>query len=176
MKIDIIQKNYSMSEKLEEIIRKKLAKLDKYFDEGTVVKVVLKKENNVYKMEITANVGGNFIRAELAGENMYDNIDILLPKIERQVLKHKSKLQDKLQKNAFHDGFVYVEEAPKEEHSSVVRVKRFDLKPMSVEDAIDAMEMLSHDFYVYQDEETNQLRIVYLREDGTVGLIEPIVS
>ena len=92
MKVDIVQKNYTMSDKLSEIILKKTNRLSKYFDDNTTVKVMLKKEKDVYKMEITATFNGSYIRAETSGENMYENIDILLPKIEKQIVKYKGKL------------------------------------------------------------------------------------
>ncbi len=176
MRIDITQKNYSMSEKLEEIIRKKAGKLSKYFDDDTSLKVVLKREGDIYKMEITATLGGTVVRSEIDGENMYDNIDILLPKIERQVTRHKTRLQKKLRKGAFTPGedLLYPQPPAEKPYSNkVTRVKRFEVTPMTVESAADALDMIGHDFYIFQDEKSGKISVVYRRDDGTIGLLEP---
>ncbi len=174
MRLEILQKNYEMSDKLREIIDKKVNRLGKYFEDDTAVKIVLKKEGERYKMEFTANIEGTFVRSEIEGENFYDSIDLLLPKIEKQLVKHKTKLQKKLKKNAFREeDYLFMQAAPEPVKPNVVRVKKFDLTPMSIEDAIEALDMIGHSFYIYQDDESGKLCVVYRREDGTVGLLEP---
>ena len=176
MRLEILQKNYEMSDKLREIIDKKVNKLSKYYEDDTAVKIVLKKEGEKYKMEFTANIEGTFVRSEIEGENFYDSIDILLPKIERQLVKHKTKLQKKLKKNAFREEeYLFMQAEPESVKPGVVRVKRFDLTPMSIEDAIEALDMIGHAFYIFQDDVSGKLSVVYRREDGTVGLLEPRV-
>jgi putative sigma-54 modulation protein len=176
MKVEIVQKNYDMSENLREIILKKCGRLSKYFRDDTVVKAVLKKEKDVCKMEITASVGGSFIRSEASGENMYANIDVLLPKIEKQVLKNKEKLRQKFKENAFKDpDYLYLDEKPEFQKPNVVRQKAFEVYPKAVEDAIDEMNMLDHDFYVFINEKSGKLQIVYRRGDGDVGVLEPVL-
>ena len=79
------------NDKLKDLIRRKIDKLDKFFEDETVVKVVLKESKDIETMEVTVGVNGSFIRGEVTGESMYDNIDLVLPKIEKQIIKHHSK-------------------------------------------------------------------------------------
>ena len=101
MRVEISEKNCKAGEKLIGVVEKKVAKLDKYFDEDAICSVYLKQENKLCKTELTIYYKGNMIRAEVAGDNFYDNIDEVLPKIERQIYKHKSKIESKLKKDAF---------------------------------------------------------------------------
>lgn len=175
MRIEIIAKNYKLGDKLKEIIEKKLEKFARYFEEDAICKVVLReigKDKNA--MEITVNFGGGKImRAEVVTDNMYDNIDIVLPKLERQVRKHKTKLGKKIKESAIDMSALYEfeeEKVPLE----VARVKSTELRKMSVKDAIDEMELLDHSFYVFVNEDNNMVNIVYRREVGDVGLLDLI--
>ena len=172
MRIEINEKNCKAGEKLFGIIEKKVSKLDKYFDEDTVCSVFLKSENKVLKTEITVHYKGNMVRAEVIGDNFYDNIDEVLPKIEKQIYKHKTKLEKQLKKNAFLEKQLFFNDAVPEE-AKVVKTKTFLLNPMTTEEAVDQLELLDHSFYVYQDAETGEIRVVYLRQNGDVGLIIP---
>jgi len=175
MKVDIVQKNYEVDDRLKEIILKKTNRLSKYFGDDAVAKVMLKREKDIYKMEITAMFNRSFIRAEVSGENMYDNIDILLPKIEKQIVKNKEKLHNKLRENAFKDkDYLYMQNEPTEKKPTVAKHKSFLVYPLSVEDAINEMSMLDHDFYVFINRDTNKVQIVYRRHDGDIGLLEPL--
>jgi putative sigma-54 modulation protein len=175
MKVDIVQKNYEVDDRLKEIILKKTNRLSKYFGDDAVAKVMLKREKDIYKMEITAMFNRSFIRAEVSGENMYDNIDILLPKIEKQIVKNKEKLHNKLRENAFKDkDYLYMQSEPTEKKPTVAKHKSFLVYPLSVEDAINEMSMLDHDFYVFINRDTNKVQIVYRRHDGDIGLLEPL--
>jgi putative sigma-54 modulation protein len=173
MRIDIIEKNYEASEKLKEIIDKKVSKLTRYFDEDSVCKVYLKKENKSYKMEVTIEYKGNFLRADVLGENFYDNIDVLLPKIEKQIYKYRTKLEKKLKQNAFKDKnlFSFTEEDLKPD--ILVKTKYFDMEPMTIDEAISELDLVGHSFYVFLEEKSNAMRVIYRRDDGNVGMIVP---
>ena len=175
MKIEITAKNYRVNEELEKIITKKVSKLDKYFDDDAKCKVYLKKENRTCKTEITAEHKGVTVRAEASGENFYDVIDIVLPKIERQIHKHRSKLEADLKKGAFteEDKFVMPED---EGQFKIVKSKQFVMNPMKMDEALEEFELLGHSFYVYFDEDAEKIKVLYLRTDGNVGVIDPIVK
>ncbi len=176
MTIEIVnKKNYEASEKLKEVIRKKVGKLDKYFDDTKVVKVLLKKENDECNMEICVQYDKSFMRAAVGGENMFDIIDIVLPKFERQILKHRSKLQQKVKANAFKEAPLYLKSVPEEKETKIARVKEFDMFPMSVTEAAEELDLLGHDFYVFLDEKTELISVIYHRDDGDYGLIRPKV-
>ena len=101
MRIEIIEKNCKASEKLVGIVEKKIGRLEKYFDEDSVCTVYLKQDGKFAKTEVTILYKGNMIRAEVSGDNFYDGIDNVLPKIENQIYRHKTKLESKLKKDAF---------------------------------------------------------------------------
>ena len=88
MEIKYISKNYKISDKLKDIIEKKLSKLEKYFTKDTTVKVACTEQNDICKLEITINSAGLFIRSEVESDNMYNNIDLSMPKLERQIVKN----------------------------------------------------------------------------------------
>ncbi len=174
MRIEFLCKNYTASDKLKDVIRRKVDKLDKFFEgDDTTAKVVLKKANSVETMEITVGVSGSFIRGEVAGDNMYENIDLVLPKLEKQIIKHHSKIKSKKIKVKDLDAQT-VEEVKLLPESKIVREKSFTLVPMTVEDAIEEMELVGHDFYVFLNKETGNTCVLYQRNDKNYGLIETV--
>lgn len=93
MRIEIMEKNCKASEKLAGIVQKKIGRLEKYFDDDSVCTVYLKQDSKFCTTEVTILYKGNMIRAEVTGDNFYDDIDAVLPKIENQIYRHKSKLE-----------------------------------------------------------------------------------
>lgn len=172
MRIEIVSKNYNVSEKLREVVEKKISKLDKYFESDTECKTVFKQEGKLCKLELSIIYKGSLIRAEVSGDNFYDNIDAVLPKLERQIYNQKGKLESKLKKEAFYDKQIFFQETVIPE-SKLVRTKTFKLVRLTVDDAITQLELLGHDFYIFQDLETDEVRVVYKREGGDIGLIIP---
>ena len=171
MKIDFLCRNYEASDKLKDVITKKVDRLDKFFEDDTKVKIVLKEANNVQTMELTIAVSGGVLRAEVSGKNMYELIDQALPKLEKQIIKHHSKMKDKKFKVK---DFVGETEETVEPEKQVVRSKAFELTPMTVEDAIEEMELVGHEFYVFLNRATGNVSVLYTRRDGNYGLIEGI--
>ena len=101
MKISYTSKNYNISDKFKDILEKKLAKLERYFDEDVSVKVNCIEQAKQDKLEVTINARGMFFRSEVLSDNMYNNIDLALPKIEKQIIKQGSKFKSKLKRDAF---------------------------------------------------------------------------
>ena len=120
-------------------------------------------------MEITIFFGSNFVRAEVASDKMAKSLDLALPKIEGQIRKYRTQL-DKVKKTAFDEAAVFG--AKPTEERQLVRTKTIHLNSISTKLAIEKMELADHDFYVYMDEATGMVSIVYIREDGEVGRIE----
>lgn len=174
MRIIITGKNIEVSEYLEDLVNKKVSKLDKYFPEGTEAHVTLAVERNRHIVEVTIPYVSGIIRGEVASGDMYASVDSVLAKLEHQIVKHRTKLEKNLRQGAFKADPVY---APLEdfddEPRQVVRVKRFAIKPMDVEEAILQMELLGHSFYVFENAEDGTVNVLYLRKDGNYGLIEP---
>ena len=172
MRIEFLCKNYNASEKLKDIITRKVDKLDKFFEDDTKAKIMLKKSKDVETLEITISVSGGIVRAEVAGGNMYENIDLAIPK---QIIRHHDKMKSKKFKVKELDfSMPDVEQETKEPMKKVVRSKSYNLVPMTVEDAIEELELVGHDFYVFANKSTGNVNVLYARNDGDYGLIEAI--
>ncbi len=174
MKIEIVAKNYQVKDQLSEVISKKVARLDKYFDEDSVCKVYLKAEKRESKMEVSFNYKGSFIRAEAKADNFYDAIDVVLPKIERQIYKYRSKLESKLRSGAYLKDRIF--EDREDNDFKLVKTKKFELNPMSLDEAIEEFELTGHSFFVFYDKDNQKTKVLYLRDDGNIGLIDPIIK
>ena len=171
MKIEFLCKNYNASDKLKDIISRKVDKLDKFFDEDEKAKVVLKKSKDIATLEITIAVQGGIVRAEVIGDNMYDNIDVAI-----QIIRHHDKMKAKKFKVKDMDALLPLLDTAVEEEPAkkVVRSKSYNLVPMTVEDAIEEMELVGHDFYVFANKATGNVNVLYARNDGDYGLIEAV--
>ncbi len=170
MKLDITTLNYQASEKLKEIVTKKVMKLERYFDEDIAAKVLMKREKDTEKLELTIFLKGSVLRAEVAGDNMYNNIDEVLPKIERQIHKHKTKLQKRIK--SVDDSMLFVLDKVDEKEEKVVKKKELYLKPMSEDEALMEMDLVGHDFYIFLNEKTDKINVLYRRKGSGVGNIE----
>lgn len=174
MKIDLIERaGYTISQRLERIINEKLSKLEKYFDDEVNVKVVCSLSAKQEKLEITVTSKGLLYRSEVLSDNMYNNIDIALPKLEKQIVRALDKRKEIKGRGSKQENlaFEFIEEAP-EALPEVYKRKTFDLDPMLLEDARFAIERLGHDFFVFLNAETGKVNILYRRKDGKLGLID----
>ena len=173
MKITISGRNIEITDNLRDTITDKLSKLGRYFTPDTEVNVTLSIEKERQKIEVTIPVKGRIIRSEQVSNDMYVSIDLVEEVIERQLRKYKTKIVDKKQ-NAVNFQKAYIENDYLEnEEISIVRTKRFDIKPMYPEDACVQMELLGHSFFVFMNADTDQVNVVYKRKGNTYGLIEP---
>ena len=173
MKIEIVQRNYVAKEKLTDLINKKVSKFEKYLDEGANAKVVLSKSGSLerYKMEITIKDRNIFVRSEVESDNMYANLDTCLAKIERQIVRIAGKVKDSV-KGVDPADLLFFDAMPEVEPAKIVKVKDFELDLISEEQAIDQMELIGNDFYIYRDNQTGLVNVLYRREDGNYGLIK----
>lgn len=172
MKIDVTTRNYTASEHLKSVTEQKLGKLDKYFGgQDASVKVCFKKEGSSLTTEVMLDYQGKFVRATASGDNIYDTLDVVLPKLEGQIRKHRTRFDKHGSVDAFLGASVYGAELP--QTGKLVKEKKFKLTPMTVEEAITEMELLGHSFYVFLDAKTSTVQVLYARNDGDLGLIEP---
>ena len=178
MKFNIRGENIEVTPALREYVEKKLSKLERYFDTFPEIKVNLKVYSDKQRIEVTIPFTDLLLRAEETNSDMYAAIDLVVDKIERQIRKHKTKVNRKLrEKGSVKTNFILPEavavlDAVEEDELELVRTKRFDLKPMDVEEAILQMDMLGHSFFVFTNADTNETNVVYGRKDGKYGLIE----
>ena len=170
MKISYASKNYKITEKFKEIVERKLSKFDRYFTKNYDVKVNCTEQNKKSKLEITVNADGMFVRSEVWGDNMYNNIDLAMPKLEKQIVKGADRYNAKFKRTT--NKYEYLEELPVEKVGKLVKTKRFELEPTTVEDAQSYMEALGHSFYIFLNAATGLVSVVYKRSDNNIGLIE----
>lgn len=173
MKVTVIAKNMELTEALKEIVQKKISKLEKYFEKDVEAKATLSVQKNRQIIEVTIPFNGAILRGEESTSDMYKSLDLVEDKLERQIRKQKTRLSRK------HGGSVRfgelndIDSKLEEDLGKLVRVKKFGVKPMNSEEAILQMDLLGHNFFVFQDADTNRVNVVYKRKDGDYGLLEP---
>ena len=175
MKILITGKNITVGEKLTELINTKFGKLDKYFNRDVEMAVKVFQQKERQGVEATIFAKGTIFRAEDVAADLNTAIDKVSDKLASQLAKYKTKLQKKYKGNANNE--ILFEAIPDEEHEDAelkeVKRKRFDIKPMSVEEAILQMELIGHTFFVFINTDTEAVNVVYKRSDDKYGLLEP---
>lgn len=179
MKLEIISKNYRATDRLETILSNKLNRLDKYFpSDDTPVKVVLNGDEKRCRMEVSIFYHGTLIRSEVSGDTMYYIIDDVLPKLERQIVKHRGKLNERYKMPAAPapEDYLFTSEVIKEENFNIAKTKKFPLQAIELKEAIENLEMLDHDFYLFLNSATKNVEAVYRRKDGTVGHLQPYIE
>lgn len=174
MKIEIVVKNYKLEEEVAEFLEKKISKLDRFFEKDTNCRVYLKVEKKLSKVEIEFSYQKTTIRAEEKGENFLDAINLILPKLERQIVKQRTKLESKLKKGAF--DFADEVKSDDDDLFKLVKTKQFEINPQSVEDAISEFQLRGYNFYVFLDEKDVRIKVLYLRDDGNIAMIDPIIT
>lgn len=177
MKIKITGKGMNISDYLRGVVQKKAEKLGRYFKPETEMSVMLTMEKNRHIAEVTVPVDGILLRSEEATGDMYSSIDAMLKKLERMIRKHRTKLERRLHEDAFkQEAAVYEHLDEDEQTPKLVRSKKFSMKPMDIEEAMMQMELIGHSFFVFKNAETNDVNVLYLRNDGNYGLIEPDIG
>ncbi len=176
MKVIISGKNIEVSDYLRNVVDKKARKLERYFRPDTEMQVTLSIEKSRHIAEVTILCDGIVLRGEEATGDMYSSIDVVLKKLERQMRKHRTRLEKRLREDGFEEASVYdyYEDDTEEDAPQVVRNKKFVARPMDIDDAIMQMELLGHSFFVFRNVHNNEVNVLYRRADGNYGLIEPM--
>lgn len=184
MDIRIKGRNIDVSEALENYIKKKLMKLNRFSDRISEIEVILITQNSKtsgdsHKVEATIRMNGKIIRAQESSPDMYASVDLVVDKLERRIKTFKGKLIDRWRN--IREENVKPEITSSEEDKEtfegelsdrIVRRKRLNISPMSVEEALLQMELLGHDFFIFINADTSEVNVVYLRKEGGYGLIE----
>lgn len=173
MKVNIFGKNIEVTDRIREQVEKKMAKFDKYLDEETKVDVTLREVKKEQKVEVTVFLKNHILRTEEASQDLFASIDMAQESIMQQLVRYKSKLIDKKRtaREIFEED--YLEDYDFEEPIEIVKNKSFRIEPMDADEACEQMDMLRHSFYVFLNDKTNEVNVVYKRMDGKYGLIEP---
>jgi putative sigma-54 modulation protein len=179
MQLIISGKNLEVSDGLKDYVEKKVGKLDRFLPTLTEARVelALEKTKNVKQsqvVQVTLRTNGTILRGEERSSDFGAAIDTVVDKLHKQIERYKTK-------HAHARTSVKAEAAPTEPVGStreiqVVRKKRFHILPMTEEEAIEQMELLGHTFFLFADRNDGKLNVVYRRNDGDYGLIEPEIK
>lgn len=177
LKFNIRGENVEVTESIRDYVIKRISKLEKFFEDNVEANAHVNLKvypNKTFKVEVTIPLPYLTLRAEETSSDMYGSIDLVTDKLERQIRKYKTKVNRKSREKGYKnmDFVPDVEDEPVSDDLKIVRTKQISLKPMDPEEAILQMDMLGHDFFVFEDAETNGTSVVYRRKDGRYGLIE----
>lgn len=187
IRFEIHGDNLTITDAIRNYIEDKIGKLERYFNNvpNAVAHVKVKTySNSATKIEVTIPLKDVTLRAEERHDDLYAGIDLITGKLERQVLKYKTRVNRKHRDRGDQEVFVAevqeaspgevsgAEESVSDSEIEIIRSKQFSLKPMDSEEAVLQMNLLGHDFFIFTDRETDGTSIVYRRKDGKYGLIE----
>nr|HID12458.1 ribosome-associated translation inhibitor RaiA [Anaerolineae bacterium] len=175
MEVSIFARNMELTPRLKEYVERKVGKLDRYLPSIEDARVDLTVENtrsaaHRQVAQLTVWVRGTILRAEERTHDMFASIDAVLDKMYRQIARYKGKRQNRWHAAAEE---LPIEEQVEETKGEIVRVKRFEVRPMMPEEAIEQMELLGHRFYVFLNADEDAINVVYKRDDGNYGLLQP---
>jgi len=183
MEITIHGHNLDITTRLRNYVEKKTGRLDRYMPNLDTVRVDLTEESTrsavdrqVAQVTIRDN-RGTILRAEERSSDMFAAIDTVVDKLYRQINRYQGKRKRKVRNSG--EELILGEPLPIEEpiedddEQTIVRYKRFTLHPMAAEEAVEQMELLGHDFYVFFNMEDDAVNVLYRRHDGNYGLLQP---
>ena len=171
MNIVTSARHLELTPALKSYAEEKVAKFDRYLTNISEAKVTLILEKNVHKAEILLNVNGILIWAESSTGDIYSSIDEVIDKLDMQVKRYKGKLTS--HRKGESGKTVEGASSPADEGGRIIKTKRFGVKPMTPEEASLQMELLDKNFFIFTDASTGQINVIYKRNDGNYGLIEP---
>lgn len=181
MQLIIQGKNIEMTDRLHEYVEKKVSRLSRYLPTITEARVELATESarsmeHRQVAQLTLRIKGKILRAEERTDDIFTSIDAMLNKMHRQIDRYKGKSRGKLRggEESLPDEF-YEEEEEEEMPPRIVRIKRFDVAAMDEEEAVEQMELLGHDFFVFYNVNDEGVNVLYRRRDGDYGLIQPVL-
>jgi putative sigma-54 modulation protein len=177
MQLIINGKNLEVSDWLREYVEKKIGKLDRYLPALTEARVelALEKTRNASQsqvVQVTLRTNGTIMRGEERASDFTVAIDTVAEKLYKQIDRYKGR-RARNRAQGEKTPAPEMEAAPAVDVPRVVRVKRFHTPPMTEEEAIEQMELLGHNFFVFANREHGKINVLYRRNDGDYGLIEP---
>jgi len=174
MKLNIRGDKVKITPAIKDYIEAKIGRLDKYLENPLDVSgnVVVKVRGKDQTVEVTIPVKKFILRAEVTDLDLYAAIDLVSDKLERQIRKNKTRMKKKVDKEYIDFNIDFKVEKGEDEKGKVIKRKTIDTKPMSEEEAILQMNLLDHDFFVYEDVNSHNINVLYKRKDNNYGIIE----
>lgn len=184
MELSINGRNLEITQRIENYVQKKTSKLDRYMPNLTKIHVDLSEEKTRSALQrqvaqITIRDDrGTILRAEERSNDMFAAIDTVIDKLHRQISRYQGKRRRKYRsagddESILGDPLPFEEEMAAEEELGIVRYKRFPAHPMAAEEAVEQMELLGHDFFVFFNPDDEAINVLYKRHDGSYGLLQP---
>ena len=175
MQLHVKGKNLEVGEAVRQYGERKLRRLERILDDGAEIELELTEERNPsiaasHVAEAVVRSRRDVVRARESSHDMKASIDQLVDKLERQVTRYREKRRSRRPPA---DGAVPADAVPLEGEPRIVKSKQFAVKPMSAEEAVLQLELVGHDFFVFQNADSGDVNVVYRRRDGAYGLIEP---
>ena len=172
MKLNIRGEKTEITPSMKNYAEEKLDKLNKYLENSNEVTatILFKVYGPKQKVEITIPLQNYTLRVEEEGQDFYSVIDTSIDKLERQIVKNKTRIESKRKKEKL--DFVLDFESKEENKNKIVKRKTIELKPMDEEEAILQMELINHDFYMFKNIDTGSIAVVYKRKHDDYGIIE----
>ncbi len=172
MKITIVGRKVNLRNNFKELAERKLSKFNRIFDEDAEATVTVTVERNRQTVEITIKQRGMIYRAEETSLEMNEALDHVIAALGRQIRRNKTRLERAKKVSAENDFPDALYDEPDEE-IQVARVKHFFVKVMTPEEAILQMNMLGHQFFMFRDDQSGEINVVYRRKEGDYGLLVP---
>ena len=172
MKITIVGRKFHVTDDLKEKVEKKLSKFDKFFNDEETANVTMRSQKNDEILEITIFYKGTMFRSETSDKDIENALDKSVDIIERQIRKNKTRLEKKFKTGVFEA--IPVEED--EDEIKITKTKQFVISPMSVEEAVLQMNLLGHNFFLFINEENDNINLVYKKSNDEYGIIEPVLE
>ncbi len=178
MELQITGQNMELLPEVRRYAERKLGKLGRHLPNIMEAKVEISEEKTKspeqhYVVRVTVDSNAILLHGEERGQDLFTAIDKVAEVMMRQIEHHKGKLYEKGRGSSMARGEFSEEAEPAPGPREVVKVKRFAVKPMSVDEAIDQMELLGHDFFLFFNSDAEEINLLYRRRDGNYGLIEP---
>lgn len=175
MKFNIRGQKMTVTDPIKKYIETKIGKLNKYFEhpDDLTANVLLRVRGKDQVVEVTIPAPKFILRAEESNEDMYASIDLVVDKLESQMRKNKKRMHDKVNKHKFEDFIADFENIGYEEDTNkIIKRKSIEMKPMSEAEAELQMNLLGHEFFVFKNNSTNEVSVIYKRRDGNFGIID----
>lgn len=180
MRTVITGRKVNLKDNFKDLAEKKLSKFDKLFDGNAFATVTVTVEKNRQTVEVTIKHNGMIYRAESTMQEMNEALDEVMIALSRQFRKHKTKLAKRLRMdsldNYLPESITDQQPVKEEQEYSVIKTKNFPVKPIDVEEAILQMNMIGHQFYMFRNQDTDEINVVYCRKNGGYGLLTPNVE
>ena len=180
MNLTVHGRNVAVSDRVQEYVEKKVSRLDKYLPQirearAELVRSETRASADRYTAQLTIWANGQILRAEESSEDLFASVDAIVDKMYRQIERYKGRRIKNKRRNAAAAAAAVELSATQlpEETVHIVRTKQFVAEPMIPEEAVEQMELLGHDFFVFFNVDTSSLNIVYGRRDGNYGLLQP---